>query len=272
MDRTEHLRRLVPQHKIPEVVERKLAKLWENPDFRALQERQMRYLLEFTDRADEVPTLAREFARFSITRLYQRWHPDPISNHRVEGIEWLTTKRDPERSVILSFMHHGWYEGLFVSVKRAGAPVTILALPSVMGSGAPTAMRQHIRVVRQENEMIPASGGVKEIQAQLRPGMTMAIAADVPGHTELKWLGRRVRGPIGHAVIAHRSNSPVVIATAHPTDGVGEVVRLHEPLEPGDFGEPMDLLEAILRRQEEAVLAWPEAFEMPRARWGIIEE
>jgi hypothetical protein len=47
---------------------------------------------------------------------------------------------------------------------------------------------------------------------------------------------------------------------------------VHAPLEPKEFGDPKELLVEMLRRHEEAVLAWPEVLEMPRARWGIVEE
>ena len=272
IDRLQTLRRLVPVSRIPALVDRKVTRLWTDDDYRLAQERQMRFLLEFTERADEVPALAREFASFSLSRTYLRWHPEVLSNQEIRGIEWLTTRRDPERSVVLSFMHHNFYEGLFVSLKRAGAPIAVLVSPKVLGPDTPSGLRQHVRVMRAENLLVPAVGGLDAIQARLRPGMTMSIASDLPGHTEVSFLGRRVLSSFGAPVIATRTNSQVVVATPCRSDDGSNYIQVHEPLEPRDFTDPKELLVEILRRHEDAVLAWPEVVEMPRARWGIVDE
>ena len=120
--------------------------------------------------------------------------------------------------------------------------------------------------------MVPATGGLDLIQSRMQPGMTMAIASDVPGHTEVTFLGRRVLSSSGAPLIATRTNSQVVVVTARRKDGGGSYIQVHEPLEPKGFAEPMDLLNEMLRQHEEAVLAWPEVLEMPRARWGIVDE
>jgi lauroyl/myristoyl acyltransferase len=263
---------VVPVGRIPALVDRKVTRLWTNDDYRLAQERQMRYLLEHTERADEVPALAREFARFSLARTYLRWHPEVLSNQEIRGIEWLTTRRDPDRSVVLSLLHHNFYEGLFVSLKRAGAPIAVLVTPKVLGPETPSGLKQHVRVMRSENTLIPAAGGLDAIQARLQPGMTMAIASDVPGHTEVRFLGRRVLSSFGAPVIATRTNSQVVVATPRRAADGGSYIQVHEPLEPKEFGDPKELLVEMLRRHEEAVLAWPEVLEMPRARWGVVEE
>lgn len=271
IDRLDHLRRLVPVRYLPTLVERKVTRLWENEDYRRAQESEMRFLLEHTDRASEIPELARRLAAHSLYRTYIRWHPQQLVHQEVRGLEWLTTRRDPDRSVVVSFMHHNHYEGMFASIKNAGVGVTVLITPKVLGADTPTGLKQHIRMLHRGNPFIPASGGLAAIQAQLKPGMAMAIASDVPGHTEMSFLGRRVLAPIGPALIATFTDSPVVIATSCRDEG-GSYIQLHEPLEPKDFSEPKELLTEILRVHGEAVLAWPEVLEVPRARWGIIEE
>src|SRR5690242_190977 len=91
------LRRFMPLPLLLWLGRRKVAKLWENPEFRAAQEENMKFILEFTDRADEIPELARKYAEFDVLRNYRRWSPKHLFNQRVEGIEWLTTKKDPNR-------------------------------------------------------------------------------------------------------------------------------------------------------------------------------
>lgn len=270
LQQRERLRWLVPPSQAPALVRRKIDRLWAVDAFREQQEAQMRFLLEFTDRAPEIPELARRFAENTLLRTYVRWHPEPLRHREIRGLEWLTTQRDQVRSTVLSFLHHGWYEGLFSSLRNAGAPVTPLLSPLVLSRDTPVGLRQHGRIMADGNGAIQAVGGTDHIQSQLRPGMTMAIASDVPGHTEVTFLGRRVLASYGAALIATRTNSPVVLATNH-REGDRDYVQLHPPLEPKDFDQPIDLLQEILHRHGEAVLAWPEVLEIPRARWGIIE-
>lgn len=232
----------------------------------------MRYLLEHTERASEIQELARKYAEHAILRTYLRWHPGDVLRQPVRGVEWLTTRRDPGRSVVLSFMHHGWYEGLCSSLARAGAPSTILLSPKVLGPDTPVGLKRHAKLLHHRSPFIPAVGGLDAIQAQLRPGMTMAVASDVPGHTLVTFLGRQVLASFGAALMATRTNSQVVLATAHQGDDCRSFIQIHEPLEPEGFGEPLQLLQEMLRRHGEAVLAWPDALDTPMARWGIVKE
>lgn len=270
IDRLNYGRRLVPLRRVPALVQRKIDRVWEIDDYRLAQEAQMRYLLEFTDRAPEIPELARKFADHNLLRQYLIWHPKQVLLP-VRGVEWLTTRRDPKRSVILNFMHHHLYDGLFSSVAAAGAPITVLTSPKVLSRHTALQIKQHINLVGRDCPLLPAEGGTDFIQSQLAPGMTMAIASDVPGHTEVTFLGRRVLASLGAALIATRTDSPVAVAT-YRRDGDDRYIQIHEPLEPTDFDDPMALLKEILKPHEEAVLAWPEALEMPRARWGVVEE
>ncbi len=271
VDKLDHLRRFVPERRLPSMVARRIDRLWEHDDYRLQQEGQMRYLLEHTERADEVPTLARGFAAHALLRTYRRWHPEGLRSQDVRGVEWLTTRRDASRGLVLSFMHHNWYEGLFASLQRHGADITILTSPKILAADASTGFKQHARVVTSGGVVLPATGGTDAIQARLRPGVVMAIASDVPGHTEVKFLGRRVLASFGAALMAMRTDSPVVLAT-NRRDGESAHIQVHEPIDPRDFTDPLTLLTEILDRHAEAILAWPEVLEMPRARWGIVED
>jgi lauroyl/myristoyl acyltransferase len=271
IDRLDQLKRLVPVGYLPTLVERRVARIWENEEYRHSQEAQMRYLLEHTERAAEIPALARGSAEYALLRTYLRWHPKHVLRQPVDGVEWLTTRRDRSRSIIVSFIHHGLYEGLFASLGRAGAPCAILVSPLVLGPDTPTGLKQHIRLLGYGNRVIPATGGTDALQAELKPGLAIGIASDVPGHTEVTFLGRRVLASFGAALMAHRTNSQVVVATSRRV-GAGTRIQVHEPLEPEDFDQPMDLLKAMLDRHAAAVLAWPEALDTPLARWGVVEE
>lgn len=231
----------------------------------------MRHLLEFTDRADEVPVLARRFAEETMLKTHLRWHPRLITREPVRGIEHLTTLRDPSRSIVLSFMHHYRYEGMFKSLKDKGVDIDILATPLFGDQSTSAPFRHHLSIVASGGRMIRAVGGTEKFVEMVKPGMILAIASDLPGRTEVTFLGRRVLGSFGAARIAALSNSQVVVIRAM-RDESGSYLQVDPPIEPADYAGPKELLDAMLKRHEEAVLAWPEVVDMPRARFAAIEE
>lgn len=265
------LRRLIPASLAPVLVRRRAEKLMAIPAYRELQESQMRHLLEFTDRAPEIPELARRFAEETMLKNHLRWHPRLVTREPVRGIEWLTTQRDPNRSVVLSFMHHYRYEGMFKSLKDKGVDIDILATPLWSDATQSAPFRHHLNIVASGGRMIRAVGGTDRFVEMVKPGMVLAIASDLPGQTEVTFLGRRVRGSFGAARIAYLTNSQVVIIRAM-RDENGSYLLVDPPLEPHDFEGPKELLDAMLRRHEEAILAWPEVVDMPRARFAAIDE
>jgi lauroyl/myristoyl acyltransferase len=119
--------------------------------------------------------------------------------------------------------------------------------------------------------MIRAVGGTEKFVEMVTPGMILAVASDLPGHTPVTFLGRRVMGSFGAARIAHLTNSQVVLIRAW-RDENGSFLKVEPPLESSDYAGPKELLDEILKRHEEAVVAWPEVLDMPRSRFGRIEE
>ncbi|MGI8677593.1 MAG: hypothetical protein ACR2LX_02680 [Jatrophihabitans sp.] len=178
---------------------------------------------------------------------------------------------DRSRGTILSFMHHNQYDGMFASLARYGATLHVLTSPLFYDPRAGAAHRQHLRVVSSGATVVPASGGTAELAKVVCPGVTLAIASDMAGHTPVTFLGRRVLASSGAARISFLTNSPVVMVTAHRA-GSGSYLQVEEPIEPGDFADPTALLDELLRRHADAVLAWPEALESPRIRFGAIDD
>jgi hypothetical protein len=270
-DDVQQLRRLVPVRLVPSVVRRRLQTLWQDAGFRASQVAEMEFLLGKTERAVEIPELARAYTEQMLIRAHMRWHPRAITRQRTQGIEWLTTRRDAKRGLIISFTHHHRYEGMLGSLARLGAPSKIIVSPAIARPDAGAAFRQHLRVAARGGEIVPAEGGTEALVAMLRPGVLMSLAPDFPGRTPVTFLGRRVLGSFGTARIAMLSNSPVALVT-HRRDENGPYLRVHEPLDPADYSEPGDLLSEILRGHGEAILDWPEALESPRARFAELPE
>lgn len=239
--------------------------------YREQQEAQMRHLLEFTDRAEEIPELARRYAEETMLKTHVSWHPRLVTGEPVRGIEWLTTRRDPGRPVILSFIHHWRYEGIFKALKRRGVDLDIMITPLWLDPSITPQLRHHLNIFASGGRMIPALGGTDKFAEMLKPGVVMAIACDVPSKTEVTFLGRRTRGSFGIARLATMTNSQVVIIRAL-RDETGSYFQIDPPLEPSDFDGPQELLDAILERHGEAVLAWPEVLDTPTARFAPLEE
>lgn len=270
-DLVQEIRRFVPLPLQLAVARRKVDAMWRDDAFRSAQEANMRFLLEFTDRAAEIPELARAYAVFDIQRNYRRWRPRKLIRQPVEGIEWLTTRRDPDRGVVLSFMHHGQYDGLMGSIARHGVAMHGVAAPEAFDPNAPAAIRQHFKVCSMVPgcTLVNAADGAGRLAAHLNEGAVLALASDVAGRTSVNFLGRDMLGSFGAARVAVETNSPVVHLTSHQDGTGGSYFKLHEPLEPSDFADPAALLTEILKRHEPAVLAWPEAYDSPYGRLAI---
>lgn len=283
-DSAQQLPRLFPWRALPAIARRRVDALWKNEEYRSGQEANMQFLLEFTDRVGEVPQIAREYAEFDILRNYRRWHPRQVSHQEVRGVEWLTTKRDHSRGVVLSFVHHGWYNGIVSSTGRAadehagvartdrpGLVLHGVVAPEAFDPAAPLALRQHFKVCAYGPNMklMSATEGAARMMEMLEQGEVLAIAFDVAGRTPIKFLGRDMLGSFGSARMAVQTNSPVVIITSHQGPDGLPYVQVHEPIEPSDFPDPADLLAEIIRQHEPAILAWPAAYDSPYSRLGV---
>src|SRR3546814_4411558 len=142
----------------------------------------MRHLLERTERADEIPDLARKYAEAQMMRRWLRWKPHLLTHQEVRGVENV----DRTRSVILSFMHHNQYCGLFWSLDRVGTHCHLLALAEAMERTVSVDLRQHMRVMTERPTVNPTTEGSKAVRAALAPGVVKSIASDVPGQTEVR--------------------------------------------------------------------------------------
>jgi len=269
-DQVQRVRSLIPLRALPGIARRRLDTLWQDEAFRSSMEAEMQFLLEHTERAGEIPEISRRYAEFALLRGYRRWHPGHLSRQPVAGIEWLTTQRDPGRGVVLSFLHHAQYDGMFPSLARQGAGVHTVVAPEAFDPASPVQLRQHFKVagLMPTTTLVSTTVGSAGLAALLEQGAILGIASDVAGRTPVQFLGRELLASFGAARLAVQTNSPVVLVTSHQRPEGSPSLQVHEPIEPGDFADPADLLAEIMRRHEPAVLAWPEAFDSPYARLG----
>jgi lauroyl/myristoyl acyltransferase len=272
-DRLEELagavRRRIPTWLLPVLVRLRLEIAWRNEAVRADARTQMRFLLELTHPEADLDRAARAYVREQIWRGERRWHPELVIQQRVVGLEHLRSVGEGQGAV-LSFMHHGSFDGLCASISRHGfAPFWMMAYPSTMLPDAPAWLRQHVKVSQLNGDVaVSTEIGAEGIVGLLADGGRVSLALDVPGHSRVQFAGREVMGASGAARLASKTSVPVVPATAE-RDAEGPFIRLHPPVRPEDFGSVEELHEHLLRLHERAVLAWPEAVDIPLSRWGV---
>ncbi|MDN4162491.1 hypothetical protein [Nocardioides abyssi] len=265
-------RRHIPDAAVPAVTRARLTRARKNQDRLARAHREMEFLLGGACTPAEVDRAAERYVERDILRSELRWHPNLITFQEVEGVEHLVAARKRGRGVVISFLHHGHYEGAVASVCRADRPLLVVVSPEMLAPDAPEFLKQHVRTgTVSGGRPLDATVGAKGMLKALHDGNVLAIASDVPGRTPIRFLGVDRLGSFGAARLAAGAGCPVVSMTAHPDADGKPYLRLSEPLEPGDFASPDDLLLEMVQLQEAPALAWPEAYHQPTLRWGAVQ-
>jgi lauroyl/myristoyl acyltransferase len=267
-DQVQSVRRFIPARALPGLARKRIDKLYEDEDFRSSQRAEMEFTLEHTERAAEIGEITRGYSEFALLRGYRRWHPRMLCHQPVAGIEWLTTKRDPDRGVVISFLHHAQYDGVFPSLARLGTRTHAVVAPEAFDPACPIQLRQHFKVASShpQSSLVSTGIGSAGLAEMLTQGEILAIASDVAGRTPVTFLGREVHLASGAPRLAMQTNSPVVLVTSHQTADGTPSIQVHEPIEPGGYTDPAVLLTEIMHRHEPAIIAWPEAFDSPYGR------
>ena len=260
------VRAQLPAAAIPAVHRLRLRQDLRNPRVVAQAREHMEFLVGAARPGADLDELARGYLACMRWRIETRWH---YEQHRpavrVEGAEHLAAARD---GAVLNFLHHGPFERVGLSVARHGHHLHMMMAPWFFEADAAPWLRQHALITRRGCSVFSSAEGSAGVRSRLTAGKLGAIATDMPGHTEVEFLGRRRLGSFGAARLAYETGRPVLVVTSH-RDAAGEHFRVHEPLDPSRFDDAHALLAAMLRLHEPAVLAWPEAYEEPRQRWGV---
>ena len=264
------LRGRVPRAVVPALVGARTRLAWCNDALRADAREQMRFLVEHGRPDLDLDSVARDYVKFQALRGEMRWRRGAFDALDVEGLDHLQAAQAGGRGVVLSFMHHAFFEGGFIALGRLGVQPQIVCYPYMLSTEAPGWVQQHVTVSTSTGaQAFPADRGADAMAAALRAGAVLAIATDVPGRTPLRFAGRDVVGSFGAARLAATTGSPVVVMTSE-RDGLGDPrIVLHEPFDPQAFPDPEKLLEAVVAVHEEAQLRWPEAVDIPLSRWGL---
>lgn len=220
----------------------------------------------------DLDTQARRYLYEMTKRAELRWHP-LVRSLPVEGIELLRDAERQRRGVILHFLHHGQYDGLFPSVRRHGFRVHVLAHEHFYYEKVHPFLQQHLRNVSygaQPSDVFEAKrGAFREICARLSSGSVVAIASDLPGLLNVMFLGQRVGMASGAARAALRTGALIVPVTAHPGPGWATTTfRMQQSVDPRGFTDPARILQVILACHDKALQAWASGIEDPLLRSG----
>ncbi len=265
-------RSAVPDALVPMVVRARVAAKRRRPAALEKAHREMEWLIGAVA-PERVEAAAAAYLVRDVTRSEWRYHPKLVSYQDVENAVALTKARATGRGVVVSFLHHGHYEGATASLALADAPLGIVVSPEMLAADAPTFLRQHVRAgTVTGNDPVDAGLGGKELAGRLAKGEALAIATDVPGSAVVPFLGRDRRGSSGAARLATATNSLVVTMHAHCEPDGRLWLSLGDPIEPRDFADADTLLRHLVAAQEESVLAWPEGYHQPTLRWGTEDQ
>lgn len=258
------LRPRLPFFLVKPVMQRRLARRMQDPKFMDDAKAQMHHLQK-DKRPEELEDEAREYISHMGWWNEIHWHPRRVTRQRVIGIENLRSAHEEGKGVLLSFVHHGSYGGLFKSIARHGFNLATVTSASSMSLNGPNT-RQYLRVVASGGPLISSARGIAGLQEELANGRVVASAIDVPGKTVVEFAGRKVLCSPGLAVAGARSGAPIVVATCHPHGNSAEI-HLSKPIYAADFASIDDLAQEIVSQHEPAVVAWPGVAYLPKIAW-----
>jgi lauroyl/myristoyl acyltransferase/O-antigen/teichoic acid export membrane protein len=231
---------------------------------------QMAYLLSDVATDEEIDAAARGFIDFTLLEAELRWHPRRSTNQRIVGVEHLVAAHAEGRGVVLHFAHHGLFSGMFGAVaKAAGLPMQVVAADSAFDWGIGPNLRQHLLVVRRGGGLMPASGAREAMPRLLEDRGIVAIASDAPGNSVVRLAGHDVRVSSGAIWAARNANAPIVLVDAR-FDADGPYVEVSPAIEPAEHPDNQELLQLLVDRHADAILAAPEATFAPTAAWPRV--
>jgi KDO2-lipid IV(A) lauroyltransferase len=194
-------------------------------------------------------------------RSYADWYrsmargPDKVrsSIEIDEGIfESVQQSMDEKRGIVVASAHMSNFNLLLMSLGLYGVPVQGLSLANVQGA---VHIDNRIRAQYGLNITPISMESLREAISRLRKGgivMSAVDRPDVPGD-DLIFFGRKVNLPIGHARLALRTNSRVLVGMTQAV-GPGEYRAVGAPLiEPEVTGDNQHDIRALAQRVLEVI-------------------
>jgi len=205
------------------------------------------------------------------------WRPWLSGSLPVEGVERIREAQASGRAVVLALMHQGGFQDAPQSLARAGIDVAIVASSHLLTepqTGFPgyRDRRYILNGFEAGVTMIPNKQMVEPIAAAFARNQALLLAWDMHGRHPVRIFGRDVFVQPGLARIAKLHKALVFPLRISPAPGrFGSKLTVEAPIDAATAGSWQELLQDLVDRDAEALLAWPESFEWPPGRW-LLED
>jgi lauroyl/myristoyl acyltransferase len=254
------------------LVRRRVRRAQADPGLAAVARRQMEFVLGAARPDADLDAVATKHLADMMWRRELRWRPRTITRQHVTGIENVKAPREPGQGLLIAFLHHGRYDGIFGAMAAAGSERLFVAAGAGMFEpDTPPHLLALGRAVERGATMMSTTVGYAGYRDVLLDGRAFAIAVDLPGSSHVRFLGRQLRAASGVARLSKETGAPVVVASASPHARATQELTLSKPLSPDSHPDAASLLQAIFDELEPSVLAWPEAYEWPRAHFFELD-
>lgn len=238
----------------------------------AVARSQMEFLVGDLVPVAELSSLAVRHLRWLAWRAEYKFHPSLVNTLPVNGIELLQAAQESGSGALVSFVHHGPWDGALASIASAGVALDVVVTTQMYDPQGLEALRIIGKVIASTgNTLINVGRGSDAIRESLAAGRMVAIAHDVIGRTEVEFLERQRLGSAGLAHLAIETGVPVIAMTCPLTETARIRVQLDGPWLPHDHRDAHDLLQRLLDHHADVVRTWPEGYEYPLDRWAPVK-
>jgi lauroyl/myristoyl acyltransferase len=242
---------------------------WRDQELRSQALLHMRFLLGNRFPSEAVHCAARSYLFEEYKRRELRWRPTLTTKQTIENLETLRLAASAGRGVILSFLHHGQYEGIFPSLGRYGFQLHLPVHPMMVRQepAPPAHFAQHLAVTTSLGaKAFSSSHSYDHMKFLLKQGHIVGVANDVPGVMRSRFLGRDIKSAPGAALLAVDTGAPIVPITAHRSSWF-QTLRIENPVTVAHSSDVASIQEEIFHRHEPAIAAWPGALQEPLRHW-----
>ncbi|MBN1264387.1 MAG: lysophospholipid acyltransferase family protein [Anaerolineales bacterium] len=190
-----------------------------------------------------------------------------MENSLAEGLDYC---RESKRGLVVVGAHMSNFDMFLLSIHSRGIKAQVLSYPNPQGS-----YRVQNRIRKKFGvDLAPTS--MKSLRTAFRTlssGGIVATGVDRPGlgGEPLKFFGRQVVLPVGHARLAVRTGSPILAGVVQ-SNGWGKYQAIGSPLfEPESSGDEhqdtLDLAQRVLQWFEDCIRERPEEWLMFYPVW-----
>jgi lauroyl/myristoyl acyltransferase len=270
------LRRLVPTPLVIRRTERKAALVWdETPGARESARACIEAIVAGTARAHEVEKLARAHFIEEEVRRNLFWHPWRFDACDEQSVKHLRDALSADTGTVVSWTHLGFFYKAGRGVVELGHDLYRVTGPWFLETPSNDAWGRRLghwrnMLTGRHDLWVSAKGSYELLARLLEAGKAVAIAFDVPGTRDTRFLGKQVMLADGTARLAAETGARIVPTRAVPK-GARFTQEYAPALDPRELGGAEELHRALAAVHERWILDAPTALEDPR-RPGFWED